>query len=87
MSYVLIFRNQAGRPDILARYKTHKGAVIGMRASNRNAGWTRISLCGTAHLEMEWCARSNGLPVYDYAPYGIMHEHIYNQKYLKQEQL
>jgi len=81
MSYVLLCRNQGGKPDVLARYKTRKGATIGMRAGNKNAGWTRISRCSSSLTDMEWCARSNGLPVYDYGPYVIMHEHYYNQKY------
>ena len=81
MTWFLIHRKELGRPTILRRYNDRKGALIGMRASNRNAGWTRISLAHSAHTEMEWGARSNGLPVYDYGPYVIMHQHIYNQKY------
>ena len=87
MTYVLINRKEAGTPTILKRYATRKGALIGMRASNRNAGWARITRAHSAHTEMEWgmefCARSNGLPVYDYGPYVIMNEFIYEQKYRK----
>jgi hypothetical protein len=81
MSYVLLCRKQGGKPDVLARYATHRGAMLGMRASNKNAGWTRITRASSSLTEMEWCARTNGLPVYDYGPYVIMHEHYYNQKY------
>ena len=85
MTWVLLNRKEAGRPTILRRYNDRKGALIGMRASNRNAGWTRTTRTHSAHTEMEWgmefCARSNGLPVYDYGPYVIMNEHVYNQKY------
>jgi hypothetical protein len=79
MSYVLLNRAQGGRPEPLKTYSTHKGAVIGMRASNRNAGWHRYSLCSTSWAEMEWCSNSN--KVYDYAPYIIMHEKNYQIKY------
>jgi hypothetical protein len=81
--YVLFNRNERGTPHVLKRYKDRKGALIGMRASNRNAGWTRISMCHSGIVDMEWCARSNGLPVYDYAPYVIAHEHQFNEKYRK----
>lgn len=81
MTYVLFHRKQQGRPHVLKRYSSRKGALIGMRASNRNAGWTRISLCAGGIVEQEWCAKSNGLPVYDYAPYVIAHETHYEQRY------
>ena len=79
MSYVLLHRTQGGKPQPLKTYSTHKGAVIGMRASNRNAGWHRYSLCSTSWAEMEWC--SNGKAEYDYAPYIIMHSQNYQIKY------
>lgn len=81
MTWVLLHRKELGRPHILKTYATRKGALIGMRASNRNAGWTRISLCRGGICETEWCARSNRLPVYDYAPYVIAHQYHYDQKY------
>ena len=81
MTYVLINRNEKGTPSILKRYTSRKGALIGTRASNRNAGWTRISLGRGGICEMEWAAKSNGLPVYDYAPYVITNEQYYNDKY------
>lgn len=79
MSWVLFSRKESGRPSILKRYASQKGALIGMRASNRNAGWTRISVCGGGIGLIEWCAKSNGLPVYDYAPYMIAPEFVFNQ--------
>jgi hypothetical protein len=81
MSYVLLNRKQGGSPEILARYSSRKGALIGMRSANKNAGWTRITRCASALTDMEWCARSNGLPEYDYGPYVVMAEIHYNQKY------
>jgi hypothetical protein len=81
MGYVLLNRKQGGSPEILARYSSRKGAMIGMRSSNKNAGWARISRCASALTDMEWCARSNGLPEYDYGPYVIMAEIHYTQKY------
>lgn len=81
MTYVLINRNEQGTPTILKRYKDRKGALIGMRASNRNAGWTRVSLCSAGIGLVEWAAKSNGLPVYDYAPYMIAPQHTYSMKY------
>jgi hypothetical protein len=83
MSYVLLNRKQGGSPEILARYSSRKGALIGMRSANKNAGWTRITRCASALTDMEWCARSNGLPEYDYGPYVIMAEIHYTQKYRK----
>lgn len=84
MAWVLFNRNERGRPHILKTYATRKGALIGMRASNRNAGWTRVSLCYGGICQTEWCARSNGLPVYDYAPYVIANQYLYDQKYPRQ---
>lgn len=81
MTYVLINRNEKGTPNIIKRYRDRKGALIGMRAANRNAGWTRISLASGGIVEMEWCAKSNGLPVYDYAPYVIANEYQFEEKY------
>lgn len=83
MSYVLLCRNQSGRPDILQRYHTRKGALIGLRAANDRAGWTRISRCYSSHCDMEWARDHNDQ--YDYAPYIIMHEFYYTQRYLPRE--
>ena len=81
MAYVMFNRNELGIPHVIRRYDTRKGAVIGMRAANRNAGWTRISMCSGGICEMEWCAKTNGLPVYEYAPYVIAHEVHFEEKY------
>lgn len=81
MSYVLFNRRQVGRPEVIKRYTSRKGALIGMRAANRNAGWTRITQCGGGIYLQEWCAKSNGLPVYDFAPYVIAHEAQFNDRY------
>lgn len=81
MGYVLFSRKELGTPHILKWYSSRKGALIGMRAANRNAGWTRISLCASGIGECEWAAKSNGLPVYEYAPYMIAHELVFEQKY------
>lgn len=81
MTWVLFNRHQQGVPSVIRRYQTHRAALIGMRASNRNAGWTRISRAYNGICEMEWAAKSNGLPIYDYAPYVIAHQHSYEEKY------
>jgi hypothetical protein len=38
MSYVLFHSKEQGRPHIVKMYNTEKGARIGLRAANRNAG-------------------------------------------------
>ena len=38
MSYVLYHTKEQGRPHIVKMYNTEKGARIGLRAANRNAG-------------------------------------------------
>ena len=81
MSFVLFDRRDNGIPYVIRRYQDRKGALIGMRAANRKEGWTRISMCGGGICLQEWCAKSNGLPVYDYAPYMIAHEVQFNEKY------
>lgn len=82
MAFVLYNRNEAGTPHVLKRYETRKGALIGMRAANRNAGWTRTSLTSNGIYEQEW-ARHDGQndPVYDYAPYVISDEFLFEEKY------
>lgn len=79
--WYLINRNERGTPSILTRYSDTGYARRGMRVANRNAGWTRITRCQSGYADMEWCAKSNGLPVYDYGPYVVMHKHYYDQKY------
>lgn len=82
MAYVLYDRNETGAPYVIKRYDTRKGAMIGMRASNRNAGWTRVSVCLSGITYMEW-ARHDGQndPVYDYAPYVIAEEACFEEQY------
>lgn len=83
--WYLISRKESGTPHILRRYDTLKGAMTGLRASNRNAGWTRVSRAWSDYTHMEWCAKTNGLPEYDYGPYVIMHNETYAQKYRPNE--
>jgi hypothetical protein len=71
MTYVLLNRKESGRPTIIRQYSTRRGALVGMRISNRNAGWARIGRRSSGIYDMEWCAKTNGLPIYDYAPYVI----------------
>ena len=75
MSYVLINRHQQGVKEALRVYTTYKGALIGMRASNRNAGWTRSSRCYLGYCAQEWGHDAAG--DYDYAPYAIMESYDY----------
>lgn len=79
--YVLLNRN-ALYPTVLQRYTTEAAARRGMRASNRNAGYSkRISRMWTASWELEWCYRDDGgLP--NTGPYVIMREWDYNRKYV-----
>ena len=80
MSYVLFHRHQLGRPDVLASYATHRGARIGMRASNRNAGYkVRYDRRSAAGAEYEVCQGKPGATVR--APYIIMRRDVYEAKY------
>lgn len=72
MSYVLFHRRSQGTPAILKRYDTLAAAFRGLRASNRNAGWTRIGRDHQDGVHTEFCAKANGLPVYDLGPYAVM---------------
>ena len=72
MAYVLINRHQQGRQEAIRTYGTYRGALIGMRASNRNAGWTRSSRCYLGRCAMVWGHTDTG--DWEYAPYAIMHE-------------
>lgn len=38
MGWILFHKHERGIPHKLRWYKTHKGAMIGMHAANRNAG-------------------------------------------------
>lgn len=62
--------------ELIKIYDTERGARNGMRISNRNAGWERLSRSWTNGYEMEWCRNTNGMfaPIHTYghAPYGII---------------
>lgn len=62
--------------ELIKTYDTERGARYGMRTSNRNAGWERLSRSWTNGYEMEWCRNTNGMfaPIHTYghAPYGII---------------
>lgn len=60
-------------------YETEDGARIGMRASNRNAGWERIGRSWSDGYEQEWCVNSNGEE--GYGPYGITEEERWEKKF------
>lgn len=82
MAYVLFKRRDQGTPHVIKRYETRKGAMIGMRASNRNLGWTHVSIVFSGINYMEWARHdANNEPVYDYAPYGIADEILFEEEY------
>jgi len=86
MAYVLFDRREQGTPQVVKRYADRKGALIGMRAANRRAGWSRISMCMGGICEMEWSLHSEpDQRVYDYAPYVIANEFQFDQKYSRDE--
>lgn len=70
MAYVLIYKKTG---EWIKTYSTQKGARIGMRLSNQNAGWDRISRCSSGISECEWALFYRD-GIYDYAPYAIAHE-------------
>jgi len=75
MSYVL-FHVATG--TYIKSYATEEGARIGMRTSNRNAGWERVSRSWTDGYECEWC--TNGRDE-RYAPYGITEWDRWNERF------
>lgn len=81
MSYVLFARCEEGTPTVLKEYSTLKGALHGLRVSNRDAGWARSSRCSTGTRHEEWCARSNGTPVYGTGPYAVMNRVDFENHY------
>jgi hypothetical protein len=84
MAYVLFDRREQGTPQVVKRYADRKGALIGMRAANRRAGWSRIGVTPdrTGICEMEWSLHSeHDQRVYDHAPYVIANEFLFDQKY------
>ena len=69
MSYVLFHKLTSTKIKL---YATEKGARIGMRASNKNAGWHRFAVCwGHLGVVSEWSCKDDN---YDYAPYAIVHQ-------------
>lgn len=86
MAYVLYNQNEVGTPHVLKRYETRKGALIGMRASNKNAGWQRRTLTSNGIYLQEWCVKKDGAgTTYEYAPYVIAHEVHFDAKYGRNE--
>lgn len=81
MGFYIVKIMKDDNPKKVTYHANIKGARIALRAMNRKAGWTRISKSFSGGLEMEWCAKSNGLPVYNHAPYAIIEETFYRIKY------
>lgn len=81
MSYVLfnVITNKKFRS-----YADIEGARRGMRAANRNAGWTRIARATSGPIELEWClpeasARGDSRSMQcGYGPFAIMLEHEFD---------
>jgi hypothetical protein len=65
MCYVLFYIKTGEK---IREYNSESAARVGMRTSNRNAGWHRVSRSWLNGYECEWC--TNGA-THDYAPYGI----------------
>lgn len=79
MSYVLYHTKERGRPQILRTYATRKGALIGMRASNRNAGYDiRYAVKTSANGTLVETARKVGVFATLRAPYGVMEYELFN---------
>ena len=78
MSYVLYHTKERGRPQILRLYKTRMGALIGMRASNRNAGYDiRYELKTIANGAEVETARNKAKSATLRAPYAIMEYELF----------
>ena len=67
---------------LIKRYSSLSAARCGMRTSNRNAGWLRVSRCSTGVSETEWCRPVADGPCAD-GPYAIATEHNYYQHVVK----
>lgn len=63
----------------LAEFRDQRSARAAMRRANKNAGWTRISRSWSGGVELEWCARANGLPDYRHGPYAITDSETWQQ--------
>lgn len=82
MAWILYHTKERGRPHILRWYQTHKGAMIGMRASNKNAGYKiRYEV---KRLEdgavVETALNQNSYAILR-APYAIIDKESYKKKY------
>lgn len=78
MSYVLFHFVSGVR---VRNYNTRKGAMIGLRASNRNAGFAqRYTLCEYNGAVREW---AQGAEHAEYAPYAVIHEELYLKQHVK----
>lgn len=55
----------------IREYKSLKAARRGMRSSNRNAGWKRISRSGDQIIEFELCHDINDPNRKSFGPYAI----------------
>lgn len=78
VAYLLINLVQG---NILKEFDHIGVARASMRRANAAAGWTRISRCWSGGVEMEWCARSNGLPSYKHGPYALTDMETWNQHF------
>ena len=79
MSFVLFHTKQRGRPQILRSYSTRKGALIGMRASNRNAGYSiRYALKTTTNGTEVETALLKSKSATLRAPYGVMERALFD---------
>jgi hypothetical protein len=82
MSFVLFHTKQRGRPQILRSYSTRKGALIGMRASNRNAGYDiRYEVKTAANGTLVETARKVGVFATLRAPYGVMERELFDSTF------
>ena len=54
MGWILYHLKEHGRPHKLRWYQTHKGAKIGMHASNRNAGYSAYAIMDEEHFDKKF---------------------------------
>ena len=77
MTYVLFHRLSTCQ---IRCYHTLADARRGMRTSNRNAGWTRITRVNNNGSELEWCVPTKDTNAEgDFGPYAIATAENYNQ--------
>jgi len=69
--------------QIIKHYASRKGALVGLRAANRNAGYPqRWTLCNydVDHGALrEWCETADGSN--GYAPYAAIESNLFDQHY------